>query len=206
MHSHAAITASDQDWTRLRNRSYDLFLAVPEVFTREECARIIEICSASRLHDGETSTAFGPTVDHEQRHVTAAYVPRSRETEWIYARMDSVFHRCAAYWGYDVRETLEDLKYFVYTPGCHFSQWHADVGHDYSNLRKLTMSIELCDSRAYDGGELQIFPHTEGHVCGPDRAAGSAAVFPSHRFHRVTPVTCGTRYAIVNWISGPPLR
>jgi PKHD-type hydroxylase len=119
--------------------------------------------------------------------------------------MDRAFFDAAAGWAFDVRRTLEDLKYMVYRAGSHFTQWHVDVGEDYSNLRKLSMSVELNDSADYDGGDLEVFPSV-GHAAGPTRRAGTAIVFPSHSYHRVTTVTRGTRHALVNWISGPPLR
>jgi len=120
--------------------------------------------------------------------------------------MDEAFLRFARVWGFDVERTLEDLKYLVYGPGSHFAQWHVDVGADYSNLRKLSMSVALSGSADYDGGELHIFPEDTRHVAGARRAPGTAIVFPSHSYHRVTPVTRGSRHVLVNWISGPPLR
>jgi PKHD-type hydroxylase len=31
-------------------------------------------------------------------------------------------------------------------------------------------------------------------------------LFPSFVLHRVTPVTKGTRYSLVAWVSGPPFK
>jgi PKHD-type hydroxylase len=115
--------------------------------------------------------------------------------------MDKIFFETAQEWGIEVHKTVEDLKFLIYRKGSHFSTWHADVGHDYSRLRRLSMSIELCDPHEYEGGEL-LFPNVEAHVGGAVRTAGTAVVFPSCRLHRVTPVTNGVRFAIVNWISG----
>jgi PKHD-type hydroxylase len=38
------------------------------------------------------------------------------------------------------------------------------------------------------------------------REKGSVIVFPSFIWHRVTPVTAGTRYSLVNWNLGFPFR
>ena len=35
---------------------------------------------------------------------------------------------------------------------------------------------------------------------------GSIVVFPSFVYHRVKPVTKGTRYSLVIWINGEPFR
>ena len=35
---------------------------------------------------------------------------------------------------------------------------------------------------------------------------GSIIVFPSHLWHRVRPVTSGTRYSLVTWNLGKPFK
>ena len=176
------------------------------MFSPDECREIITLFAEYPIEPGVTWNGSGYSVNPEMRQLSTAYVPRDPRTTWVYERMDKVFFKTASYWGLDVRETVEDVKYLVYGQSDHFRQWHVDIGGDHSSRRKLSMSIELCDSSEYDGGDMQIFPVDDGHVAGPSRSAGTAIVFPSHRYHRVTAVTRGTRHAIVNWISGPPLR
>jgi PKHD-type hydroxylase len=198
--------AVDEDWKQKASRPHHPFLAVPDVFSLDECREIISLLGGYPAAPGMTWNGNGYSVNPEARQLTTAYVPRDPKTLWIYDRMDRVFFKTASTWGLDVRETVEDLKYLVYSESDHFGQWHVDIGGDYSSRRKLSMSIELCDSSEYEGGHLQIFPNVEGHVAGSSRSPGTAIVFPSHRYHRVTPVTRGTRHALVNWISGPPLQ
>ena len=38
------------------------------------------------------------------------------------------------------------------------------------------------------------------------REKGAVVVFPSHIWHRVTPVTKGTRYSLVVWFLGKPFK
>ena len=196
----------DDGWKDIRTKSYLARIAIPGLLSNEECARVLEICATRPLEPGRTWDGTGYRVDTRSRNIETASIPRTDATEWIYDRMDRAFFRLADVWGLDVRSTLEDLKYIVYRPGSHFTEWHMDTGPDYSNLRKLSMSVELNSSAEYDGGELHIFPFDSVHVAGPTRSAGTAVVFPSHRYHRVTPVTRGNRHVLVNWISGPPLR
>ncbi len=198
--------AVGEDWKQKANRTHHPFLAVPDVFTADECGEIISLFGEYPTAPGATWDGHGYSVNTQVRQLRTAYVKRDSLTQWVYERMDRVFFKTAGYWGLDVRETVEDVKYLIYQASDHFSQWHMDIGEDYSSRRKLSMSIELCDSSEYDGGHMQIFPNDDGHVAGPRRRAGTAIVFPSHRYHRVTPVTRGTRHALVNWISGPPLQ
>lgn len=196
---------TDRAWMSLEGRAHEPFLVIPQIFSRSECGEIAALFATHRLAEGMTRAGAGFSIDHSLRKLMTAYIPRSVEYEWIFERMDRVFFAAARYWGFEVRETVEDLKYLIYEPGCHFSKWHADIGDSYASRRKLSLSVELDDSSSYSGGDLQIFPADEGHVAGPERAAGTGVVFPSHRYHRVTAVTAGTRRSLVNWISGPPL-
>ena len=44
------------------------------------------------------------------------------------------------------------------------------------------------------------------HICKEAREQGSIIVFPSSVYHMVEPVTKGTRYSLVMWNLGRPLR
>jgi PKHD-type hydroxylase len=193
------------DWKSLEGRLHEPCLVIPDVFSAEECTEVIALCARYPMAAGKTFDGAEYSVNPEYRKLTTAYIARSPGMAWIFDRMDKVFFACARHWRIDVRETVEDLKFLVYEPGSHFSKWHADIGASYSSRRKLSMSVELDDSTLFEGGDLQIFPQTEGHAAGPRRRAGTAVVFPSHLHHRVTPVEAGVRRALVNWISGPPL-
>ena len=193
-------------WEALRTKSHLTPEIIPDLFSPDECVRIIQLFAAHELQPGRIWHGAGYDVDSSRRNLETAYIPRADDTRWIYDRMDRAFFEAASAWKLDVRRTLEDLKYMVYRPGSHFAQWHVDIGEDYSSLRKVSMSVELNSSTEYDGGELQLFPTASQHAAGSIRGPGTAIIFPSHSYHRVTPVTRGTRHAIVNWISGPPLR
>jgi len=43
-------------------------------------------------------------------------------------------------------------------------------------------------------------------VCEEIKEQGSVVIFPSFTFHRVTPVTKGTRYSLVSWSVGNPWK
>ena len=80
------------------------------------------------------------------------------------------------------------------------------------------MTFCLTDPDTYEGGNLEFFnggkgfsdfPLPDGRVIKGEqvakdiRAQGSAIVFDSYDWHRVTPVTKGIRYSIVCWTVGP---
>jgi PKHD-type hydroxylase len=79
-------------------------------------------------------------------------------------------------------------------------------------VRKLSMTINLCDESEYEGGDLKFdfglhkSKSDRFHVCEEIRPKGSIVIFPSFVQHCVTPITKGTRYSLVMWTLGEPWK
>lgn len=86
-----------------------------------------------------------------------------------------------------------------------FYNWHADDvfrTNEHGLVRKLSISVLLNDENSFEDGEFE-FKNFEQQ---PVLKQGSILVFPSVLEHRVKPVTSGTRYSAVTWVSGPAYR
>lgn len=90
--------------------------------------------------------------------------------------------------------------------------WHSDTFSDCfknGNMRKLSVTVSLTDPKEYKGGELEFDfrdcrPGVDStRVCSEIKERGSIVVFPSFVWHRVKPVTKGTRQSLVMWYGGP---
>ena len=75
------------------------------------------------------------------------------------------------------------------------------------------MSVNLSDSKDYEGGELEFYDENplksfEENIikCPEIKNQGSIVVFPSYIYHRVTPVTKGRRISLVMWSLGPNFK
>ena len=81
--------------------------------------------------------------------------------------------------------------------------WHMDVGPgSIPSMRKISYSL-LLNPGEYEGGELCFHIGRELDKPHPGQdTIGSFILFPSYLVHKVTPVTKGTRYAIVGWAHG----
>ena len=87
---------------------------------------------------------------------------------------------------------------------------------DNGKVRKLSMTCQLTDGSEYSGGELEFdFRNYDPHMRDESKhirsvpeilPKGSIVVFPSHLWHRVKPVTRGTRYSLVVWHLGYPFK
>ena len=72
---------------------------------------------------------------------------------------------------------------------------------------KLSVTVSLSDPKDYKGGLLEIDSRRMDRknsklVVKEGLPQGSIIVFPSYMWHRVTPVTKGTRYSLVIWNLG----
>jgi len=111
-------------------------------------------------------------------------------------------------WHYDIRgcEAVQVGTYDGSNQG--YYDWHMDVlkNPNPTATRKLTAVLQLTDPDAYTGGELEMrMPFTEQVVAVP-KGRGTIVVFPSFLYHRVTPVTRGSRSTAVAWFVGPAFR
>jgi PKHD-type hydroxylase len=144
---------------------------------------------------------------------------------WIYRELQPYIHEAnrAAGWNFDWdrSETCQFTKYKLNQ----YYDWHCDSWgkpydrpgeNDHGKIRKLSMTCQLTDGSEYEGGELE-FDFRASKPNEKDRLKdivqvkeilpkGSIVVFPSHLWHRVKPVTKGTRYSLVMWNLGYPFK
>jgi len=145
---------------------------------------------------------------------------------WIYKELHPYVHEANrnAGWNFewDWTESCQFTKYKLNQ----YYDWHCDSFgkvFDYPNdhtvhgkIRKLSMTCQLTDGSEYKGGELEFdFRNYDPNMrdeskhriqCKEILPKGSIIVFPSDVWHRVKPVTSGTRYSLVAWHLGRPFR
>lgn len=108
----------------------------------------------------------------------------------------------------------ETFQFTTYHVGQYYD-WHCDSWekpYDNGKIRKLSVTCQLTDGLDYNGGELEFdfrnydpnMRDENKHVikCKEILSKGSIVVFPSFVWHRVKPVTSGTRYSLVVWNLG----
>ena len=141
---------------------------------------------------------------------------------WIYKEIQPFIHQAnrLAGWNFDwdFSESCQFTKYKLNQ----FYDWHCDSWETpYNNpdnkqthgkIRKLSVTCSLSDPKDYKGGELEFdFRNMDPdkptiRKCAEIKPRGSIVVFPSHVWHRVKPVTKGTRYSLVIWNLGYPFK
>ena len=137
---------------------------------------------------------------------------------WIYKEIQPYIHKAniEANWNFnwDWTESMQFTKYKLNQ----YYDWHCDSWDkpydkpndpSHGKIRKLSGS-------EYTGGELEFDfrnydPHKRDESQHLRKAKeilpkGSIIVFPSFVWHRVKPVTSGTRYSLVCWNLGGPFK
>ena len=111
----------------------------------------------------------------------------------------------------------ESMQFTIYKKNQHYD-WHADnleraYDEDHhpnyrGKIRKLSLGVSLTDPKKYEGGEFYFKFGIEKMPTkiSAFKKQGSVIVFPSFVYHKVTPVTKGTRYSLINWSLGAPWR
>jgi len=153
------------------------------------------------------------------------------DERWIYDAIQPFVHQAnrEAGWNFDW-DWSESCQFTKYKVGQYYG-WHCDSWNepyqrpqntdgtyppDHGKIRKLSVTVSLCEPNEYVGGNLEFdFRNSmdteweKGKTtkeCVEIRPRGSIVVFPSFVWHRVTPVTKGTRYSLVMWNLGYPFK
>ena len=194
-----------------------------------------KICDDIIKYGLSKSEAMARTGGYENRDLSKneiKNIKRKRNSDlvwlndtWIYKELQPYIHIAnkKAGWNFDWdrSEACQFTKYKLNQ----FYDWHSDSWDkayhkpdtlDHGKIRKLSMTCQLTDGSEYEGGELEFdFRNYNPHMRKESKhlkqakeilPKGSIIVFPSFVWHRVKPVTKGTRYSLVMWNLGYPFK
>ena len=198
--------------------------------TPKFCDEVIKYALSKEESIARTGGFDKPTLSKED----VKNIQRKRKSDlvwledtWIYKEIHPYVKMANknAGWNFewDWSESCQFTKYKLNQ----YYDWHNDPwdkpydrkdknAPDNGKVRKLSMTCQLTDGSEYTGGELEFdFRDYDPHMRDESKhirrvpeilAKGSIVVFPSHLWHRVKPVTKGTRYSLVVWHLGYPFK
>jgi|TARA_R100000329_G_scaffold125012_1_gene103509 PKHD-type hydroxylase len=156
---------------------------------------------------------------HKKRNSNVVWV----NEPWIYKEIHPYVYEANknAGWNFEF-DRSETCQFTKYKKG-QFYNWHFDMFDEPYNLpnnpnmhgkiRKISVICQLTDPSKYKGGELEFdfrrnspIKESKTEICTEIQPKGSIVVFPSYVWHRVKPVTSGTRYSLVMWNLGRPFK
>jgi PKHD-type hydroxylase len=180
-------------------RRYQRVLLYENAFSRYDCEWIDR--TAASVPEAPALVGTEHVEKAATRKSLLRWLPPEGPWLWLYERLNDVILRAnALIWRYDLN-AIQNVQHTEYrAPGGHYT-WHQDSGDGPFSKRKLSASVVLTPTAGHEGGVFELFEY------GPVVASqGDVILFPSHEFHRVTPVTAGVRRSLVAWVEGPELR
>ena len=183
------------------------------IFSPEECNEIIR--SAKKLpSSGATIGINSNPADSSFRRSIVRWIDVNTNPEftWMIDKLWKIQINVNKDWfGFNVTH-LPPVQFTEYEESYQGEyKLHQDVFWltDKSSHRKVSLVIQLTDPREYEGGRLS-FENVTHYPSDADYAAmktrGTAIAFPSFIYHKLEPVTKGTRYSLVAWFEGPKFQ
>jgi PKHD-type hydroxylase len=172
-------------------------------FSDEEIKKIIS--TAKKLPAEEAKVAGDKKSKHRESEVK--WIHNTDNNLWILDRvafemetLNNQFYNFNLY-------GFNSLQFTSYSPGGYY-KWHMDTilgpQTNPEPPRKLSATILLNDN--YEGGQFEFYTGYTDKAETPELKKGSIVVFPSFMYHRVAPVTKGTRHSLVAWCLGPQFK
>ncbi len=173
-----------------------------KLFTPEECKKIIELGNKREKKDANINN--NNKINEKIRKNKVAWLNPQDDTNWIFLKLSYATNEINnKFFNFDLWGIAEPLQFTEYkAPDNHYDQ-HIDKLYN-AHIRKLSIVIQLSDPLEYEGGDLNI-------IAGPKhekmkKEQGNLIIFPSYVLHKVNPITKGTRYSLVAWVTGKPFK
>jgi len=169
-----------------------------KAFTPEECEKIIKIAKNKGLIKATTKSK----TDVRSSQITWLY--SDDNLDWVFKRItDIVLNLNDRFFQFDLHGLNEGLQFTNYKAPSDKYGKHIDRSLNMI-IRKLSLSIQLTNSKEYEGGELFLYEDEKGTEMKKEQ--GTLVLFPSYMLHEVKPVTKGERNSLVAWVTGKQFK
>lgn len=174
-------------------------LSHENLFSADECKTIMELVPDEWVKAQVVTSHSSDDVEEREslRNNSAHMLEPNDENYWLFGKLLNLV-TAANNKQYQMEiNHFDAVQLSRYQVGEYYNS-HVDLGPGRLGNRKLSLTLQITDPSKYDGGDLVMdFDNYTG-----SRELGSVTIFPSFLTHHVTPVTRGTRYSLVAWISG----
>lgn len=178
----------------------DGYVVVPNVFTKEECLKIISM-KGEKSDSSVYVDGYPYQSDRRFRNSNSTFLTENQDIDWLSNRLKHlVFDINSKYFKFNL-SLITNTAIVEYLTGGFFVK-HLDIGRGNISLRKLSVVAFLSDPNDYKGGRLCFEPSNDA----PYQEQGAVILFPSYLPHKVEEVTEGVRYSLVSWCIGPHFK
>jgi PKHD-type hydroxylase len=170
------------------------------VFSKEECEKIIKISKESKLFKGTTLRKSNI------RNSNITWLYPGDNMEWVFDKATNVILNLnEKFFKFDLTGIMEGFQFTEYKSPSGKHGKHVDriTG---MQIRKLSIVIQLTNPNEYEGGELKLYDGIDEEAVIMNKEQGTLIAFPSYVMHQVTPLTKGKRNSLVTWVTGNPFK
>lgn len=176
-----------------------------DIFNAQEIKEIQTLANTLPKEKGKVGNSNKATV-HRKSSIKWMHA-NNPDIRWVLDRVGlEIINLNNLYYNFDLYG-FESIQYSIYKPGNYYD-WHIDTHLGARGLtdppRKLSATVLLNDD--FKGGQFEFFTGNKDKPEIPEMKAGTLIVFPSFTYHRVAPVTSGTRNSLVTWVLGPRFK
>lgn len=177
----------------------EIYAFLNNVFNKDQCESIIKL-GKKNLHFGGVGNG---DVNKKIRNSKVSWIVPTDNNKWIYQKLtEAIMILNKQFFNFDLWGMAEGIQFTEYTSPNGMYNPHVDCMFN-GNIRKLSISVQLSDPNDYEGGDFII---NNGDELILPKEQGAVIAFPSYALHGVKPVTKGTRYSLVAWITGPQFK
>lgn len=196
-----------------------LYWYFDSIYSNKECDKIIKTAEKFKSKKGTINKGKKkPGTSLDIRNSNVVWLNEQWIFDLILPQLQAA--NTNAGWNHQF-DYMEPAQFTIYKKN-QFYDWHIDAftkpydkpqdPNFHGKMRKLSCTLQLSDASEYEGGELEFYnghpdkKKSEFTVAKEALKKGTLIVFPSYVFHRVKPVTKGTRKSLVLWTIGHPFR
>lgn len=182
------------------------FVVYHNVFSKEDCEKIIDYGNSKEKNVATLIDATQNSyIEKDVRNSNVVWMDLiDEEIKFCFQRISEVVNDANNnFFKFDILGFVERFQFAEYTSPHGNFNWHIDKVYK-NKIRKLTAVVMLSDTSSFEGGILELKFNNE--ETNPNIKQGDIIIFPSYVLHRVTPVTFGTRYTMVGWVTGAQFK
>jgi len=188
-----------QSWPFKLDTAISSYAYRNNAFTPFECQRIIDIGNKKELIPG---VIFGSYQDYRKSEISWLFP--NDDLKWAFKKIEKIVTELNQnYFQFDLFGMIEGFQFTKYSAPSDSFKRHIDAKEGI-NVRKLSVSVQLSNPKDYVGGDLNLWSSDTPITANKEQ--GCLIVFPSYMLHEVTPITEGTRYSLVSWVTGLPFK
>jgi Rps23 Pro-64 3,4-dihydroxylase Tpa1-like proline 4-hydroxylase len=177
---------------------------VPCFLTKEECNLLLNFSLDNlKLNVAETVGVYtksdGGKPKNNFRKSDVAFYPYYETFPFLYEKISEILSDELNVKGFELNYRDSKFQFTKYGVGDYFN-WHKDVIGDIITQKDRYCSMVIQLNNDYEDGNLEIKLPNDNETIIVEKGIGNLIVFLSDMEHRVTNITSGNRYTLVNWI------